>query len=370
MSTRESRTSRLAGATVPRKLLLVAVLSVLGVCSFAAPAQSHDFRPGALTIVELEPGEYLYSYEPPVDSRGETAVLGLEFPEHCTLRHDAAMSVGARTYLSCGSRGLSGVLRLSGDYDPRVRIIVTIRRSGAPDEQRVLRGADKVLDLQSPPSGLLAWIAIGFEHVLTGYDHLAFIAGLLLLIGWGGPVLATLTAFTVAHSLTLGLSALNVAKPPAAPVEALIALSVVLLAREAAQASADRVSPESTAASRSGELQPSARNGARATEDREGSAARRQPWLLAGGFGLVHGLGFAGALEELSLGGAELRSALLGFNLGVELGQITVVAAAALLLWPLRAVAWRASAHWLLCCVLGGLASYWFLCRIALLAAA
>ena len=157
-------------------------------------------------------------------------------------------------------------------------------------------------DLSARPgsSRLLAgrYFALGGEHILFGIDHLLFVLGLLLLVRGTWPLVKTITAFTLAHSLTLGLAVLGYVPVERAPVEAAIALSIVLLAREIVMGHRGRT-----------------------------SLVHRRPWLVAFAFGLLHGLGFAGALGELGLRSADVPLALLSFNLGVEAGQLAFVAA-------------------------------------------
>jgi hypothetical protein len=156
-----------------------------------------------------------------------------------------------------------------------------------------------------------AYGLLGEEHILGGIDHLLFVLGLLFLVGLRRRLVLTITAFTVAHSLTLALSALDLLtlRPP--PVEAVIALSIMLVAAEA-------------------------------LHDKP-TVSRRWPALVALIFGLVHGLGFAGALKEIGLPENHLTVALLTFNLGVEFGQLMVVALAAGLAWALRR--WLPAGH-------------------------
>jgi hypothetical protein len=150
------------------------------------------------------------------------------------------------------------------------------------------------------------FLGLGVEHIFTGLDHIAFLLGLLLAAGSLREVIRSLSAFTVAHALTLALAVLGVVRPPAALVEPLIAASVVLVAVENLR------------------------------DLRRGPASGRRRWPLAMGFGLVHGFGFAGALGELRLSGAQLAAALASFNGGVELGQVTIALAAYPLLLALR----------------------------------
>jgi hydrogenase/urease accessory protein HupE len=143
------------------------------------------------------------------------------------------------------------------------------------------------------------YFALGFEHILLGIDHLLFVLGLLVLVRGLRSLVRTITAFTVAHSITLGAAALGVVSVESGPVEAAIALSIVLLAREIVVG----------------------RRGAR-------HLVHRWPWLVALGFGLLHGLGFAGALGQMGLRTDDIPPALLFFNLGVEAGQLAFVAVA------------------------------------------
>jgi hydrogenase/urease accessory protein HupE len=187
-------------------------------------------------------------------------------------------------------------------------------------------------------AGLAAdFFTLGVEHIVFGLDHLLFVLGLLLLVRGVGPLVATITAFTVAHSLTLAAAVLGVVPVSPGPVEAAIALSIVLLAREIV-------------------------TGHRG----ERHLVHRAPWLVAFGFGLLHGLGFAGALGEIGLRGNDLPVALLSFNVGVEAGQLAFVG---VLLAVNRIVPGTARGRIpklepTLGYALGALAMFWFLGRL------
>lgn len=140
------------------------------------------------------------------------------------------------------------------------------------------------------------YTVLGFEHILAGFDHLLFVLGLLLIVQGNWLLVKTITAFTVAHSITLGLATLGFVNVPSKPVEAAIALSIVFLAMEII-------------------------NGWRGRY----SLTHHKPWIIAFGFGLLHGLGFAGALSEIGLPRSEIPIALLFFNVGVEIGQLFFV---------------------------------------------
>jgi len=151
------------------------------------------------------------------------------------------------------------------------------------------------------------YTVLGVEHILEGYDHLLFVFALMLIVSGGWRLVKTITAFTVAHSITLALATLGFVSFPSRPVEAAIALSIAFLAAEIVYA----------------------RRGRR-------GLTHSAPWLVAFGFGLLHGFGFAGALADIGLPQSEIPVALLFFNVGVELGQLLFVAASICLLWLLR----------------------------------
>ena len=179
-----------------------------------------------------------------------------------------------------------------------------------------------------------AYTLLGVEHILSGFDHLLFVIALLFLVGFQRRLVLTITAFTAAHSITLALSALGWLSLRSPPVEATIALSIMLVAGEALRS--------------------------------RHTLARRWPALVAFLFGLVHGLGFAGALKEIGLPDNHLLVALLTFNLGVEIGQLLTVAAAGLLFLALRRLPKltpapaRAAALY----AIGVLAAYWSIERV------
>jgi hypothetical protein len=257
-------------------LTLVAMLLVRAV-------GAHDFRPGVLALVEREPGRFAIAWNEPVDSLAREPVT-FSVPDHCV--HDARS-------LSCGERGIDGDIVFE-HLPAGARVVVSIEWRDGRSLEHVVLDDEPRLSVTAPPSAF-RWVRIGAEHVLGGLDHLAFLVGLLLLLRPDRRLIATITAFTLAHSLTLALSVLGVLELPSGPVEASIAVSVMLVAHES-------------------------------LSDRE-NLTRRAPWVVAFLFGLVHGLGFAGALRELGLPEHAVGWTLLWFNVGVEVGQLTVVAA-------------------------------------------
>ncbi len=311
---------------IRRALTTAACLVVL-----AAPrlARAHDFNPGVLSLTETSPGAYDMAWTEPVDSTGSQAGVHVAFPTGCRVD-------GAR--VDCRPGDLAGVVSFTGMHARRMKVVVVIRHLSGHSDERLVTGADPRVDLGSAaahPSR--SWLLLGVDHILTGYDHLAFLLGLLLVLGIAVDrrLLFTISAFTVAHSLTLALAATGVLRLPSAPVEAMIAASVVLVARESL--------------------------------DHRPTAIRRWPWLVAGLFGLVHGLGFAGALTRLGLPDDAIAPSLLWFNLGVELGQLIVVAAAVLVARAALLVLHRdggaRQARRGIAYLLGSLGGCWFLLR-------
>lgn len=314
------------------RLVVVAVVGAL--LASGREAAAHDLRPGVVSLAERADGDHALRFVPPIDSRGEALEVTLVVPEGC---------VRERDLLRC-ERGLGGELGVLGMQGGAMKTIVVLERlDGAHHEWILTADRPRIALDAAPPRAALPWIRIGVEHILGGPDHLAFVLGLLLVlqVAFDRRLLFTITAFTIAHSLTLALSALRIVDVPIAPVEACIAASVLLVAREA-------------------------------THTRS-TVVRRWPWLAAAGFGLLHGLGFAAALGEIGLPRGALAWSLAWFNVGVELGQLAVVGGvlAIVTLWR-RLVGERwivgAHVHRAVCYLLGALAAWWLLDRLADLA--
>ncbi len=296
-------------------------------------AGAHDMRPGVLAMTEVSPGDFALRFVRPVDSRGDSREVDVLLPAGCARD-------GAR--VRC-DEGLVGELRVVG-LRGGMKIVIVVTRAGGQRSEWIVDAKAPRVDLgSSPPSTFTSWLWLGVTHILAGFDHLAFVLGLLLVleVAVDRRLLATITAFTVAHSITLGLAVLGVVTVEAGPVEACIALSVLLVAREALH--------------------------------REPTLLRRMPWLAAGTFGLVHGLGFASALREIGLPQVSLTTTLLAFNLGVELGQLAVVGiVAGSVAVGRRSIDQRRvlgrHVHRAACYVLGAMAAWWLLERVVDLA--
>lgn len=294
---------------------------------------AHGLRPGVLALAEQEPGVFAVAWTEPVDTAGGSSTVVVSYPESCRRS-------GAR--LECGEGGLQGPVRISGLDSTSASVSVQVRWSDGRTTDALVTAEAPSLDLRTPPASTwTAWSRLGVRHVLGGFDHLAFVLGLLLVVGASGwkRLVGTLTAFTAAHSVTLGLSVMGVVTLPQAPVEATIAASVVLVAREASH--------------------------------RRPTLTRRAPWAVALLFGLVHGLGFAGVVTELGLPRAHTLAALVGFNVGVELGQlaaVTVLLVASALLSRILGSTRAASSRTVLTTALGGVGAWWLIERVVQMA--
>jgi len=276
------------------------VLAIVALAPRSADAHSTGF--GALVIDQQRGAGHqrLHITLRVEGSEGAPADVRLAWPQSCRAAAPAAARDAAQQELvlecdedaapAIGVRGMEG----SG-------LQLHAHATLADGRQRVeiLGDGDRTFELHGDTDdggSVTAFVVVGARHILGGLDHALFVLGLVLLAGgFRGRLVAAITAFTLGHSVTLALAALDLARLPAAPVEACIALSLLYTAHAACRA-------------------PS-------------GAAQAPPWPAAAAFGLLHGLGFAGALRDLSLSTEALLPALLGFNLGVELGQLLLVAA-------------------------------------------
>jgi hydrogenase/urease accessory protein HupE len=245
----------------------------------------------------------------------------------------------------CGDAGIIGArFGVRGLAESGTNALLRIALRDGRRVQAVLR-ADAptfvVPERASPLDAFRDYLRLGVLHIATGFDHLLFVFGLMLLARDVRRLLFTVTAFTAGHSVTLSLAALGFVRFPPAPIELAIAVTILVLAIELAR-------------------DPAAEGGA----ERE-SPLRRRPWAVAFAFGLLHGFGFAGALAQVGLPQEEIPVALLAFNVGIELGQVAFVAlvlAARRALAPVLAgaPAWMARAP---ITAMGALAVYWCLDR-------
>ena len=258
---------------------------------FCAPARAHEMTMAEMEVRETSTGEFLWQWSASNDKRPMGDDLKPHWPESCAPGPYA---------LHCGNAGLKGSLSIEGVGKRYSAALVRVTWLDGQSHVYTITSAQPVVHLYGSADDrrgrgeiARAYTILGVQHILSGIDHLLFVAGLLFLVGFRRRLIGTITAFTVAHSITLACSAFGLLtlRPP--PVEAAIAMSIVLVATEALR--------------------------------EQESLARRIPALVSFLFGLVHGLGFAGALKDIGLPQSHLPLALLTFNVGVEIGQLMMV---------------------------------------------
>jgi hypothetical protein len=306
-------------------------------------AHAHALDPILFELVERADGKVDVTWKAPnarVPGVDLVPILPAECPKvgEVTKEEDTEATTQKWT-IDCGGTISGRTVGVTGLETTDALLRVTLL-SGAVD-RRVL-GADKpTVVVPAEPSRLDVlrdYAVLGIEHIAGGIDHLLFVFGLLLLTTGTRQLIATITAFTLGHSVTLALAALDLVQVPQAPVEVVIALTIYILAVELAR----EVATGST-------------------------LLRRRPWAMAFSFGLLHGLGFAGALREAGLPQNDVPLALLAFNVGIEAGQVAFVlvilaatAAARPLLRSLPAPLRRAPVY-----AMGAASFYWILERAA-----
>ena len=326
-----------------RGLLRLLPLVLIGLFAWTSTSAAHEVRPALLQIDQTGPAAYRVLWKRPV--MGDAALrLKPHLSSGWLEAPPADQYVGAgflvTTWTVRTPQPLSGQTLTIEGLDQSLTDVLVQARAGGHALDAVVKPQHPSLELRlaAPRLATPAYLRLGVGHILGGVDHLAFVLGLLLLVGPNRNLVKAITAFTVAHSLTLAAAVLGWVTAPAAVVEALVALSIVFVAVELGR---DPGAP---------------------------SLTRRAPWIVAFAFGLMHGLAFAGGLVEIGLPRGAVAGALLLFNLGVEIGQLMFVAAVLALIWALRrppatlpqpALARLAPAY-----LIGSFAAFWFLERL------
>ena len=277
------------------RLIALLVLPLL----FSVEAQAHRFAPSLLRLFELGEDQYKVVWKTPAQRSSAIPLLPV-FPDSCSgVEAEAGTLEGTGVVSSwrmdCPGGLLGKTVAVSGLAENQASVLLSLETVAGYYYQTLLnaeRPGYTVPAEQTAAEVMWEYLSLGAEHIWSGIDHLLFVFGLLLLVGWCKNLVWTITAFTVGHSITLCLVTLGFFEYPVALVEFAIALSIFVLALELA---------------------------------RKDGLFHRYPWTLAGGFGLLHGMGFAGALAEVGLPQAELPLALLFFNIGIEIGQLTFI---------------------------------------------
>lgn len=330
-----------------QRLLVVLTLSIIAL-TFPTAARADDFRPAYLQVTQNGPTGYEILWKAPALSEEALLKVRPQFPpgsiELSQRRTSFADGIAVQRWRVEVPGGLEDKeITFPGLSDARIDVLARLERAdGSVQLERVLP-IDPTFEIKSTPGPfevVQTYMVLGIEHILLGFDHLCFVLALILIVRGTRRLIWTVTAFTGAHSITLALATLGVVQVPGPPVEAAIALSIIFVANEIIQQ----------------------RRG------REGLASKR-PWLVAFIFGLLHGLGFAGALAEVGLPANAIPLALLFFNVGVEIGQLLFIAAVLLAMQLLSRLAARQKepqpGEVLSAYGIGGLSAYWLIERVS-----
>jgi hydrogenase/urease accessory protein HupE len=282
-----------------------------------APAKADELRPGYLEFSQTSATDWTLVWKAPMRG-GVTPATQPVLPKGCTTQGTPQRTMGAMAVIStfkvqCREDVAGKRIGLSNLTAAQTDVLVRVAPLDRPVQAMRLTAAAPQTEIAAKPDRWqVAWtyFVIGVEHIVFGYDHLLFVVALVLLLSGFRTIALAITSFTVAHSLTLVGTTLGFLGLPQKPVEAIIALSIVFLAVEIIK-----------------------------KRDGEPRLSERIPWVVAFAFGLLHGFGFAGALAEIGLPESDVPTALLTFNIGVEAGQLVIVAATMLVLLAIRL--WR-----------------------------
>jgi hydrogenase/urease accessory protein HupE len=326
----------------PWQLPLALVLAVL---CLVTPAGADEIRPALLDIKEQATGLFAVTWKVPTRGDRVLAIVpqlpeGLELVGSPAVENKPGARIERATYKNNAGSLTGQSIVIEGLEALQTDVLLLIQLQDGTQHSAILRPASPAFTIPLEASKLeiaADYWRMGTVHILEGADHLLFVLALLLIVNGRGPLLKAVTAFTVAHSITLALATLGLVHVPPAPTEAIIALSIVFLATEIVH-------------KKNGQI----------------GLTERYPWVIAFAFGLFHGLGFAGALSEIGVPQNEVPLALFAFNVGVETGQLLFIGVVEALLAVLRRLPWSApeGAWRLLPYSIGGIAAYWTIDRV------
>ena len=326
---------------VLRRSVALCILVMMEVIS-SDFAIAHEIRPAYLQITEVGKGDANYHIlwkQPVVQNRG--LPIDPVFSDECELSDLSPPEVTSVAILynwqtECDLSETS--IHVTGLMVNHTDVLVRVETLDDEVENYVLRPSNPTLDLKEGGAPALDYFIIGVDHLVFGIDHVLFVIGLFLFIQAPIALIKTITAFTVSHSITLALSVLGLVKLDQGPIELVIALSILFLARELVQ-----------------------------EESKRSRLTLGRPWVMAFFFGLLHGLGFAGALADIGLPKDDLWLSLLLFNLGIEAGQIAVILVLAIVAWALSQINWKQYFNTLAAWGMGSVAAFWTIDRALLL---
>jgi len=324
--------------------LLLAATLALGA---ASPASAHETRPGFLELRESDPTTYSLLWKRPTGGEVEIQIAPV-VPEGCRLATPdrQQLTPGAvlvRGTLTCEG-GLAGkTLRIAGLETTITDVLVRVHHADGRLESHLLKPGNPAVALGAMTTAWqrsASYLRLGIEHILLGIDHLLFVLGLLLIVTGRWTLVKTITAFTIAHSITLAIATLGYASVPVPPLNVAIALSILFLGPEIVRRWRGQT-----------------------------SFTIRHPWVVAFAFGLLHGFGFASGLKTMGLPQVEIPLALLLFNVGVEIGQIFFVGMIVALERAFRTleIRWPRLVEALPGYAVGSLGAYWTMQRLVLM---
>jgi hydrogenase/urease accessory protein HupE len=330
------------------RLIAIFALALILIIGVTAGVYAHESQPGTLELRQVDKDRYEVVWRAPI-YYGRPHPARLELPEHWKTVVEPTVrllpdSQIFRYVVTVGSRGVEGsILKFPGLEKTITDVFVRLNRIDGTVMTAVVRPSRPSAQLRGERTWYITageYIGLGFHHILRGADHLLFVLGLLLIVKGRIMLLKTVTAFTVAHSITLAMATLGYASVPLPPLEVAIALSIFFLGPEIVR-----------------------------TWRNETSLTIRYPWIVAFLFGLLHGFGFATGLSTAGMPIAEIPLALLFFNVGVELCQLLFVFTALALVRALKAlnVRWPRWAEVLPGYTLGSLGAFWIIQRTVVL---
>lgn len=310
-------------------------------CLASSNSIAHEIRPAYLELAETAEGHYQIVWKQPVLADRRLPIEPV-LPVECKITHETvpertSNALIRRWEVACDLH--SGSVHINGLTRTLTDVMVRVSYLNGDIRTELLRADKPTLNLADPTPPIASYLQFGVEHLLSGIDHVLFVIGLVLFIRNPLMLLKTITAFTVAHSITLALSVVELVRIPQQPVEAVIALSIIFLARELC------VPPE-----------------------RRSAITQLRPWLMAFVFGLLHGFGFAGALMDIGLPQEQLALSLFLFNVGIEIGQLCIIAVMLSGAWLLKKSGAFSSERWVpaFTYAMGGMATFWTLDRMLL----
>jgi hydrogenase/urease accessory protein HupE len=329
-----------------RNLSIALGLILVNLTGWFGQAWAHELQPSSFEMKQLTDERFVVTWRAPI-YYGKPHPATLQLPGHwqtvgeptVTNRFDSQVH---RRVVSVPNGAVDGgIIRFLGLESTITDVFVRVIWLDGIQTTAIARPNQPWVKIVGQPSAwqvAVDYTKLGVDHILSGFDHLTFVLALLLIVTGTRRLLVTITAFTLAHSITLAAATLGMLWVPGPPVEATIALSILFLASELAKVNRG-----------------------------QDSLTARYPWIVAFSFGLLHGFGFAGALGDIGLPQNEIPLALLMFNVGVELGQLMFVAVVLAVLGLVRKfkIQWPAWAHQVPTYGIGCVAAFWFIERIS-----